>query len=96
MEIVKWGVLVHMLNPSAVCSRPDSARPELLLLPVRGNVAFAQPAERRRTGVEAQQIFESSEEEKVMGSHQGAGVVRSKEHQGVNQLFPFETPGRPL
>lgn len=84
MEIVKWGVLVHMLSPSAVCSHPDSAQPELLLLPVRGNVASAQPAESICTGVEAQQIFECSKEEKDMGYHQGACVVRSKEHQGVN------------
>ncbi len=44
------GGLVHMLGPSAVCSRPDSSQPELLLLPVRGNVpSSAQPAERRRS-----------------------------------------------
>lgn len=40
--------MVHVLGPSAVCSRLDSSQPELLLLPVRGNVPSTQPAEKRR------------------------------------------------
>ncbi len=43
-----WFICRGHLLP--VCSRPDSSQPELLLLPVRGNVpSSAQPAERRRS-----------------------------------------------